>query len=316
MSKYNNIELFYSVVQMFEKKEVLLSEIKKKLKSDKGNATEESFQKAIRRIILKIEKEYDVKILYSKKFKSYIATHAIKADNPKSNILGKLANLNSLNQAILQNDILCNYIDFDKISTKDNASFLSIILKAIEQKKWIVLEYENFRDLKSRTHLVAPVLIKEHKNRWYLYAVLEAKSKAKPTNLLPFGLERIKSIVLSERPIKNVDLSLLKIGKKKFHYSLINQDIIGITNPEQQAEIVELRFTKNKGFYIKSQPWHHSQIEISDDDSGYRIQIEVKINPELTELILGCGSAVEVLQPIELRNKIKQELLNTFNQYK
>ena len=69
--------------------------------------------------------------------------------------------------------------------------------------------------------------------------------------------------------------------------------------------------------YLRSTPLHKSQTE---GRSKYREFAEFTyrlcITPELVSQLLAMGDKVEVLEPEELRGKMKERIKNMFNCYK
>lgn len=60
--------------------------------------------------------------------------------------------------------------------------------------------------------------------------------------------------------------------------------------------------------YVQTKPLHETQILKKSDADGYEIEIEVRPNYELEQLILSYGDGMAVLTPTALREKIKTKL--------
>jgi predicted DNA-binding transcriptional regulator YafY len=68
--------------------------------------------------------------------------------------------------------------------------------------------------------------------------------------------------------------------------------------------------------YIKTKPLHGAtQHLVSQDEHGAVITIEVYLNYELEQLLLSFGEKVKVLEPVELRDRIKQRLTEAAKNY-
>ncbi len=52
-----------------------------------------------------------------------------------------------------------------------------------------------------------------------------------------------------------------------------------------------------------------------DEEGYYILEFDYNQDPELVMDILKYGSAVEVLAPISLRNRVTKELVNTMSKY-
>ncbi len=71
---------------------------------------------------------------------------------------------------------------------------------------------------------------------------------------------------------------------------------------------VELRLDKQWATYAQSHRWHDSQV-VEVVDGGVRLQLRVRVCPELESWILGFGEQAEVLAPVSLREKIGRRIV-------
>jgi predicted DNA-binding transcriptional regulator YafY len=78
---------------------------------------------------------------------------------------------------------------------------------------------------------------------------------------------------------------------------------------------VRIRVAASAAHVIRERQWHPSQQLQELLDGGIEISLEVPINYEIISWILGFGPAAEVLQPIELRNRIAADLQKAASQY-
>jgi len=176
----------------------------------------------------------------------------------------------------------------------EGSQWLETILKAIVAKDCISVLYRAFGRTEKAHHL-SPYLLKEYRNRWY---VIGYSDTAK--NILVLALDRINGIAISKEKFE-VDESFIPAAF--FEYSF------GITQiSDGKAFIVELMFTPHQAHYILTQPLHHSQQIIQNDDLGLRIQLNVYITPELIMSILSYGAAVKVLGPASLITQINEQI--------
>lgn len=68
--------------------------------------------------------------------------------------------------------------------------------------------------------------------------------------------------------------------------------------------------------YMRTLPLHHTQKEVECKHRQYSdFQYRLCLTPELTSQLLAMGEKIEVLEPVELREEIKNRLLNTLNRY-
>lgn len=94
-------------------------------------------------------------------------------------------------------------------------------------------------------------------------------------------------------------------------------NIVGVTDyTNRPVEHVEIWVAASELPYILSKPLHHTQMIVSQDDKGAIISIDVKLNYELEQTILSYGEGIEVMKPVELREKLNrriQKLLSIYN---
>ena len=79
---------------------------------------------------------------------------------------------------------------------------------------------------------------------------------------------------------------------------------------------VRIRVYGNQVEYLRTLPIHKSQEEVVTKHNQFsEFQYRLCLTPELTTQILSMGHNVEVLEPQELREKIKEEIKNMCNRY-
>lgn len=146
-----------------------------------------------------------------------------------------------------------------------------------------------------------PFFIKEFKNRWYVVGIDNSYNEIRT-----FGLDRISNIELLKtkyiKPSKN-------FLKNLFHNSF---GIIYDQNPPQK---IILEFTSFQANYIKSLPLHFSQKTLSESENSCIIELFIYPTYDFIMEILSIGKEVKVLEPIELKEKIKQILIESLKSY-
>jgi predicted DNA-binding transcriptional regulator YafY len=188
-------------------------------------------------------------------------------------------------------------IDHDIIQIEEpvkvsGSEWIESILHAIVNKESLLIEYKSFTGTE-KSHVFSPYLLKEYRNRWYTIGHSNLSS-----DLLLLGLDRIKSIQKSEVKFKATDgFSPKEFFKYSFGISQFHD-----TAPEK----VILSFTPFQAAYILSQPLHHTQKTILQNEKEIQVELEVYISVELIMTILGYGTEVKVLSPLSLKNRIKE----------
>ena len=218
-----------------------------------------------------------------------------------SGTVQKIAEHLKFQRAVKTNE-LSDYVDFEKVSEMPGIEFLDPLLDAILHKTVIRLTYQAFEKPRAYTHTFHPYLLKEYRNRWYIFGYNEYWN-----GLRIYGLDRVKSIENES----SKEFRKPEIPPKEYF-----RNIIGVTRFEgTEPEKIRLKFTNHQAPYIKTQPWHESQ-KVEDHTDDYTIiTLNVHPSPELEILILGMHSEVEVLEPEGFRERIKEMILKANRKY-
>jgi len=172
--------------------------------------------------------------------------------------------------------------------------WIETIYDAIINKKSLKVFYKPYgRDVSER--VISPYVLKEYRNEWFMLAYSDKNKPAPGTNV--FKLNRIQKITTTDDEYfidENFDAS------KYFKYSL------GVYHQHSyEPVLVKLKVFKSLIAYFLETPIHSTMEIVSKTDGELIITFNVYNTVELESLILGYGANVEVLEPIELRDKIK-----------
>ena len=175
------------------------------------------------------------------------------------------------------------------------------LFNAIRKKTTVELRYQSFKMQEPQTLIVHPYYLKQYNNRWFLFCC-----NGDYTNLSNYPLDRILSVKLAHVPYRETDID----------FDEYFSDMIGVSRRNgQEPEDVVLRFPKDQYKYVATKPWHGSQKVVDENDSTVTLQFHVVLNYELEQKILSFGQYVEVIYPISLRERIKDRLSQSLQQY-
>lgn len=236
----------------------------------------------------------DIKFDFSKK------VYFIDCDEDSDTSIRILEAFDTLN-ALNISDRLSSYIHFEKRKPAGTENLYGL-LHAIKNRVQIKFHYQKFWEDEISIRVVAPYILKESKNRWYILA-----KDLKDGKIKSFGLDR---------------LSGLEITNKKFKYpeneNLDNRfkNCFGIINPtEESPENIILSFDPIQGKYIKSLPLHDSQQILVDNEKELRVSLKLYITYDLVMELLSHGAFVKVMQPKSLIEIIKKAHKDSLMQY-
>ena len=185
--------------------------------------------------------------------------------------------------------------------------FITDLHDAIMSKEPIEITYKSFRSAEAQTFCFSPYILKEFRNRWFVFG---DRHDFTYTPLCNLALDRIESIAAApkgERYIKNRD----------FHPSTYFKDMIGVTrNMESPVEHVTFVASATEAPYLRTKPLHQSQKELGiQPDSSVLFSIDVILNHELERDLLGYWEGITVLSPESLVEKLHKRLAETLENY-
>ena len=77
----------------------------------------------------------------------------------------------------------------------------------------------------------------------------------------------------------------------------------------------KLKFTPERTRWVKHEEWHPDQVGTIQNDGSYVLEIPYSDERELIGDLLKHGSSVEVLSPLDLRKKVKDEIQKAIRVY-
>jgi predicted DNA-binding transcriptional regulator YafY len=193
-------------------------------------------------------------------------------------------------------------VQFETAYSSGGNEFLPPLYEAIIVKNKVEFNYKSYKSSEFKSRLVSPLLLKEYRNRWYLISFDESKN-----DIITFALERMDGLNVTKFP------SVIPVNfdaKEYFEYST------GITAYKGEPELIEIKADPISAKYILSQPFHHSQKNIEENDDYFVFQLKAFISEELIRSILSFGGEIEVLSPDILRTILQERSSALFQKYK
>lgn len=170
-----------------------------------------------------------------------------------------------------------------------------VLLNAIIKHQPIAVKYQKYHG-EPRECQVHPYLLKQFNDRWFLIGRTEGF-----VNLSNYAIDRIREVSLLDIPYQPVGLDLAEYF----------EDVIGVSRDDciEPVDVI-LRINKSRYPYIETKPLHPSQTPLRKmwDDEHCVIRLHVQLNNELEAKILSLGCDAEVLEPLSLREGIKQKI--------
>jgi len=195
-------------------------------------------------------------------------------------------------------------IHFDSVADLKGLRLLNPLYNHIVCQQTLQISYRSYKATKAQQVTVYPYLLKEFRNRWFLFA-----SKCEDMALLTLALDRIVSVEVVENiPWReNPDFDTE-------HYF---DDIIGVTKPVgAKPYTITFWVSPTTCKYIETKPLHPSQKLLNENPDGSCVfQIEVVINLEMFSVFMSYGSGVRILSPEKAANYLKGILVDSVKAY-
>lgn len=203
--------------------------------------------------------------------------------------------------SLLNENELEDTIQFEKVPYFKGSEWIGRILNHIKERHVIAFDYTKFNSTETKKHVIHPFLLKEYRNRWYLIGMFEKNDR-----IATFGLDRLSNIQMKDIPFR---------FHQEFSSKNYFQHAFGITTFEGNPEEVILSFSAFQGPYLKTQPLHHTQQIVSENETEIIISLTVGVTTELVMSILSYGNDVKVVQPATLQQNIKDRLEASLRNY-
>ena len=245
-----------------------------------------------------VEMIFDVNIICDK----HDNTYRIEDDDGFRNgeVRRWLINTFAMTNAIREARDLDDRISLEEIPSAE--PFLSTVIQSIREQKVLNIHYQSFERNAPTQHELMPYAIKLFRLRWYVIGKVRDRD-----GIMIFATDRIMDLEQTEEKFKY---------PKGFNIPEYYSDSFGIIiDKDVVCERVRIKVMNNQAKYFRSLPLHHSQVEI-ETTSEYSI-FEYKLKPtyDFEQEILSHREDVEVLEPVSLRETIKESVMKMAKLY-
>ena len=194
-----------------------------------------------------------------------------------------------------------NRILFEEIPS--GAEFAQTVVDAMQQNRVLFVDYKPFQGEKFELYL-QPYAMRVYNQRWYV--VGRFKESGTIRNI---ALDRILRMEITDEEF---------VLPEDFDASNYYAHTVGIfVNENLKPQRVVLRTFGVSTEYMRSVPLHHSQREIATNGNEHSdFEYLLNLTPELTGKLLSKGDWVEVLEPKELREEVKNNATSISNLYR
>ena len=212
-----------------------------------------------------------------------------------------LLNTMSVNNTLLENKTLNERILLENIPSGQD--FLATVMRAMKKSKLLEITYKGYWSEYEHTFPVAPYCVKLFRQRWYLVG-----NSVNEDRIRIYSLDRVLEAKLTEAPFKY---------PKDFCPEVYFEGCFGVIRGDgTEVETVKLKVQADQANYLRSLPLHHSQKELVHTGEYSIFSVEVRPTFDFQQELLWNGDALEVLEPLWLREEIAGTVKRMGEMYK
>lgn len=182
--------------------------------------------------------------------------------------------------------------------------YLTDIIEAMRESKIISVTYQSFRKKEPTTFELMPYALKVFKQRWYLVGGNVAFDDK---GIRVYSLDRFQDIEITQKKFKL---------PKKFDAEELFEPYYGVSLVDGDVVRVRIKVYDNQAKYFRSLKIHESQEEIETTPEYSVFEYHIKPTFEFEQELLSHGESVEVLEPADLRERMKSTLQAALEHYK
>jgi hypothetical protein len=178
--------------------------------------------------------------------------------------------------------------------------FLQTIIRAIKTNKIITIGYRRF-GADSYEKTVAPYALKLFHQRWYMLA------KTQEDSMRLYALDRIQSLSPTEETFEMpADFSPQDYFAE--YFGVLTDSSVPMTH-------VVIRAHNWTPGYLRTLPLHQSQRELTSTADYTDFSFDLRPTSDFLGQLLSQGSGIEVLEPLELRQKMSELIAENLRRY-
>ncbi len=177
--------------------------------------------------------------------------------------------------------------------------YLDIIIRAIRTDRRLRIGYKKFQ-AEGYEKVVCPYALKLFRQRWYLLALNDEDQ------MRIYALDRITMLELTDEPFEIPE---------DFSPQAYFSEYFGVLTDDTPMAHVIVRAHKWMPNYLRTLPLHHSQRELTSTEDYTDFSFDIRPTTDFLGELLRHSDGIEVLEPPELREKMRQMIADTLKRY-
>ena len=177
--------------------------------------------------------------------------------------------------------------------------YLDIIIRAIRTDRRLRIGYKKFQ-AEGYEKVVCPYALKLFRQRWYLLALNDEDQ------MRIYALDRVTMVELTD------DAFEMPVYFSPQAYFFFFFGVL--TNDTPMAHVI-IRAHKWMPNYLRTLPLHHSQHELVSTPDYTDFSFDIRPTSDFLGELLRHSDGIEVLEPLDLREKMRQMIADTLKRY-
>lgn len=237
-----------------------------------------------------------------KTYKYYIANPKVLGDDTME---GWMLSTLTVNAALTDSLSLRDYLLLENVPA--GQEFLQTIIQAIKTRRRIMIRYQKF-GFESGEKLIAPYALKLFHQRWYLLSHTG-------NHFATYSLDRMQKVQITDEPFE-----MPADFKPESYFT----EYFGVLTDETPMAHVVVRAYGRTPNYLRTLPLHHSQRELESGEITHAdssttaytdFSFDIRPTSDFLGELLRHSDGIEVLQPLDLRERMRQMIAETLKRY-
>ena len=181
----------------------------------------------------------------------------------------------------------------------EGEQYLDIIIRAIRTDRRLRIGYKKFQ-AEGYEKVVSPYALKLFHQRWYLLALNDEGQ------MRIYALDRVTMVELTDDTFEM---------PADFSPQAYFSEYFGVLTDDTPMTHVIVRAHKWMPNYLRTLPLHHSQCELTSTPDYADFSFDIRPTTDFLGELLRYSEGIEVLEPLELREKMRQTIVETLKRY-
>jgi predicted DNA-binding transcriptional regulator YafY len=185
--------------------------------------------------------------------------------------------------------------------------FLDTVINALKSNHRLRIGYKKF-EAEGYERVVCPYALKLFRQRWYLLALLPADQgeQREGDQMRLYALDRMTRVQQTGEPFEM---------PADFSAQTYFSEYFGVLTDNTPMAHVVVRAHKWMPNYLRTLPLHHSQRELEGTPDYTDFSYDLRPTSDFLGELLRHSDGIEVLQPPNLREKMRQMIAETLKRY-